>query len=247
MELELFPVGDTVVQIVFGKEISEESNRNIRTFVDRLEKHPIEGVVEWVPAYTTLSIFYRPDIILYKEICKKLESIQIDLQGTETVIPSLIYEIPTFYGGEVGSDLSYVAQYNDLTEEEVIATHTSKEYLIYMMGFLPGFPYLGGMPKRIATPRRKNPRPMIKKGSVGIAGEQTGIYPIESPGGWQIIGQTPVRLYDLKRDKPILLSSGDYLKFVSICKEEYGEIENAIQRGEYTVKCTEKRGRSVDV
>ena len=107
-----------------------------------------------------------------------------------------------------------------------------------MMGFVPGFPYLGGMSKQIATPRRKKPRPKIKVGSVGIAGEQTGIYPLETPGGWQLIGQTPLKLYDSRSKNPILLSAGNYLRFVPISKSEYVEIENAIQLGEYTVKST---------
>jgi inhibitor of KinA len=111
-----------------------------------------------------------------------------------------------------------------------------------MMGFVPGFPYLGGMSKKIATPRRKNPRPKIIAGSIGIAGEQTGIYPLETPGGWQIIGQTPLKLYDPESTDPIFLSSGHYLRFVSISKSEYEEIENSIQLGEYKITCIEKKG-----
>ncbi|MGA9288641.1 MAG: 5-oxoprolinase subunit PxpB, partial [Anaerobacillus sp.] len=126
-------------------------------------------------------------------------------------------------------------------EEEVISIHANKDYLIYMMVFVPGFPYLGGMPEAIATPRRENPRSEIAPGSVGIAGAQTGIYPLESPGGWQIIGQTPVKLYDPTGDQPILLESGHYLRFVSVSKQEVLEIKEAIRRGEYVVETEEKK------
>ncbi|WP_369901300.1 5-oxoprolinase subunit PxpB [Bacillus manliponensis] len=240
MKLEFYPLGDTGIQIVFGTKISEETNQKIRMFAEHLTRHPISGVIEWVPAYTTLSLYYRPDVIIYRELRDKLESIYEKVQGGVGGSTSLIFEIPTYYGGETGSDLSFVAEHNGISEEEVISIHSGQDYLIYMMGFVPGFPYLGGMSKRIATPRRENPRPKINVGSVGIAGEQTGIYPLETPGGWQIIGQTPLKLYDPNSNNPILLSSGHYLRFVPISERQYAEIENAIKLGEYTVNCFEK-------
>jgi inhibitor of KinA len=242
VNLEFFPLGDTGIQLLFGTEISEETNRTIRMFSEQLEEDPINGIIEWVPAYTTLSIFYQPNVISYKTLCDKLGAVYEKLQGGAELSASLIFEIPTYYGGEVGSDLAYVAQHNGLSEEEVISIHSSDDYLIYMMGFVPGFPYLGGMDNRIETPRRENPRPKVEAGSVGIAGGQTGIYPLETPGGWQIIGQTPIKLYDPNSRSPILLSSGHYLRFVPISKEEYEEIEKAVQRGEYEVNCFEKQG-----
>ncbi|WP_241773246.1 5-oxoprolinase subunit PxpB [Bacillus sp. LL01] len=243
MKTHFFPLGDTGVQVQFGSDISEETNQQIRIFADYLKKHPVDGIVEWVPAYTTLTIFYRPDKILYKDLCNELETIIEALQGADEGSTSIVYEIPVLYGGEAGPDLSEVASHNGLTEEEVISIHSSQAYLIYMMGFVPGFPYLGGMPKQIATPRRENPRAKIEAGSVGIAGEQTGVYPLETPGGWQIIGRTPLKLYDAAKEDPILLSAGHYLRFVSVDHKEFEEIEEAISLGEYKVKSYEKGGR----
>lgn len=242
MKMEFYPLGDTGVQILFGSEISEETNHQIRIFADYLKRNPVEGVIEWVPAYTTLTIFYRPDKLAYKDMCQKLEEIQEQLQKEEVKSNSTVYEIPVLYGGEVGPDLSEVASYNGLTKDEVVSIHSAKPYLIYMMGFVPGFPYLGGMPGQIATPRRENPRAKIEAGSVGIAGEQTGVYPLETPGGWQIIGRTPVKLYDPDREEPILLAAGTYIRFVPLNKKEYEEIEEAIRLGEYRVKSYEKGG-----
>lgn len=242
MKIQFQPLGDTGIQVRFGSDISEETNQEIRLFADYLKEQNIEGIIEWVPAYTTLTIFYRPDKVVYKDLCKKLEDIQNTLQKADDQSQSTIYEIPVLYGGEVGPDLSEVATHNGLTEDEVISIHSGQPYLIYMMGFVPGFPYLGGMPEEIATPRRENPRAKIEAGSVGIAGEQTGVYPLETPGGWQIIGRTPVKLYDPEKEEPILLSAGVYIRFVPVGQKEYEEIEVAVARGEYKVKSYAKGG-----
>jgi len=140
------------------------------------------------------------------------------------------------YGGEYGPDLEFVAQYNKLSVEEVIKIHTEKEYFIYMLGFSPGFPYLGGMSDKIATPRLEKPRIKVSEGSVGIAGGQTGIYPINSPGGWQIIGRIPVKLFEIKEKFPFLLKSGDYLKFYPINQKEFKEIKKKVEEGNYNCK-----------
>lgn len=240
MSIRFFPLGDTGIQLQFGTEISESTNQSIRIFADYLSSHPIEGVLEWVPAYTTLTIYYKPEAISYESLCSELKEIKDRVNKNQGQADTFVYEIPTLYGGETGPDLSYVATYNGLTEEEVISTHSGKDYLIYMIGFVPGFPYLGGMSKRIAAPRLENPRAKIQVGSVGIAGEQTGIYPLETPGGWRIIGKTPVKLYDPTNKNPILLTSGRYLRFVPIDEKEYIEIEKAIEAGIYEVVCRRK-------
>ncbi|WP_273833592.1 5-oxoprolinase subunit PxpB [Guptibacillus sedimenti] len=241
MSFEYYPLGDTGIQLVFGTEISEETNQKIRMFADELAKHPIDGVVEWVPAYTTLTIYYLPNKISFNALKQKLEELDEQQHGREAESASLVYIIPTYYGDEVGSDLEFVAEHNGLSKEEVISIHANKDYLIYMMGFVPGFPYLGGMSEEIATPRRENPRAEIEPGSVGIAGAQTGVYPLESPGGWQLIGQTPVKLYDPTGERPILLESGHYLRFAPISKEEFLNIKESIKRGEYVVETEEKK------
>ncbi len=224
--------GDTSVAIVFGNEISEKINTEIRAFDEALNEAQIDGIYETVPTYCTLTIHYAPEIIRYGELAKKLEEL-LSVSHKAQKISTVIIEIPVLYGGEAGPDLEYVAQYNNLSTDEVIRIHSEAEYLIYMLGFTPGFSYMGGMNERIATPRLKTPRVLIPSGSVGIAGKQTGIYPIDSPGGWQLIGRTPVRLYDAGRDTPILLDAGMHVKFVPIDEPEYRRILTKVEQGRY--------------
>ena len=142
------------------------------------------------------------------------------IKKTEVPNPSTL-EIPVVYGGEYGPDLEYVAEHNGISTEEVVEIHHSSSYLIYMLGFVPGFPYLGGMSEKIATPRLKSPRVAIPAGSIGIAGAQTGIYPLESPGGWQLIGRTPLKLFDPGKEDPFLPKPGHYLKFFPIEEKDF--------------------------
>lgn len=234
MEFSIQPLGDTGIIIQFGTEISEAIYQQIRQYVYWLEQSCIEGIVEWVPAYTTLAVFYRPNIISYDELSQKLLKIGEKIESMPVPDP-IVIEIPTLYGKEAGPDIQFVAETNGLSEEEVVKIHSSSDYLIYMIGFVPGFPYLGGMDKRIAAPRKKTPRSRIPAGSIGIAGEQTGIYPLETPGGWQIIGRTPVKLYDPQKQDPTLLKAGDYIRFVPITEREYEKIEQQVLKGSYKV------------
>lgn len=224
--------GDTSVAIVFGDEISSEINTRIRAFDEALNEDQIDGVYETVPTYCTLTIHYAPEIIRYSELRDRLEKM-LRVSHKAQKLNTIVMEIPVLYGGDYGPDLGYVAEYNHMTPEEVIKRHTSAEYLIYMLGFTPGFSYMGGMDEQIATPRLKTPRVLIPAGSVGIAGKQTGIYPIDSPGGWQLIGRTPVKLYDAQRDTPILLDAGLHVKFVPIDENEYKRIQSRIELGKY--------------
>ena len=144
-----------------------------------------------------------------------------------------IFEIPVLYGGEYGPDLESIAEHAGLSEGEVIKIHSSQDYLIYMLGFLPGFCYLGGLDERIHTPRLANPRLKIRAGSVGIGGSQTGIYPLDSPGGWQLMGMTPVKTYDPEREVPILVEAGNYIRFVPVDEAEYKRIQAQVEDGSY--------------
>lgn len=157
-----------------------------------------------IPAFTSLLINYDPRVVNYKTLTKRLQKL-LKLDVNEETSTSRVFEIPVCYGGEYGPDIENIAKNAGLTEEEVIKIHSSKDYLIYMLGFLPGFSYLGGLDERIHTPRLANPRIRIPAGSVGIGGSQTGIYPLDSPGGWQLLGLTPVKTYDPERENPILL------------------------------------------
>ena len=224
--------GDAGLRIQFGDTISKETNEKIRSFCMCLEKEDILGVIEWIPTYTVVTIVYDPYYILYDTLKKRVESIQHQLSDIELPLAEVIY-IPVLYGEEKGPDLKHVADLNGLDESEVISIHSGTDYLIYMMGFIPGFPYLGGMSDKIATPRLANPRALIPTGSVGVAGEQTGIYPMKSPGGWQIIGQTPINIYDPNQKKPILLQAGNYIRFFPITKAEFAAIEKEVDAGNY--------------
>ena len=223
-DVRILLTGDTSVCVEFGNEISQSINTRIRAFNIALSGSKIPGIVETVPTYRSLMVHYDPEIIRYAPLVDKLRGLLGQLDKAE-IPPSEVLEIPVLYGGEeMGPDLKFVAQHSGKTEEEVIQIHTSAEYLIYMLGFTPGFTYLGGMDESIAPPRLKTPRVKIPAGSVGIAGSQTGVYPIDSPGGWQLIGRTPVRMYDAHRAVPILPQAGQYIKFYPIDRAEFDKI-----------------------
>lgn len=216
--------GDCSILVQFRQADDEETNKIIQLLSDFIT-HNQEEIIETIIGYTSLLIHYDPLKISYDQlktnVVKLIKEIDLDEEIDEKTIT-----IPVLYGSHLGPDLSDVAQYNRLTEEEVIQIHTEPTYLVHFLGFSPGFPFLGGMSKKIMTPRLDNPRTRINAGSVGIANDQTGIYPVSSPGGWRLIGHTPIHLYEPKKKWPFLLSPGDRLKFKSITKEEYDEIIN---------------------
>ena len=214
-EVKISTAGDSALLIEFGQEISPEINARITAFVHLLKAQRIEGVQ-----------------VNYKTLTKRLQKL-LKLDVNEEASASRVFEIPVCYGGEYGPDIENIAKNAGLTEEEVIKIHTSKDYLIYMLGFLPGFSYLGGLDERIHTPRLANPRIRIPAGSVGIGGSQTGIYPLDSPGGWQLLGLTPVKTYDPERENPILFEAGDYIRFVPVSEEEYLKIKEQVENGTY--------------
>ena len=224
--------GDSALVIEFGNEISVDINKKIRKMMDDIKKENIDGIVELVPTYCSLLINYDVLKIDYNTLVEKLKTfLNNDLETAEGEEVTLV-EIPTLYNDEVGPDLSYVAEHNKISKEEVIKIHTGTDYLVYMLGFMPGFTYLGGMSEKIATPRLESPRLQIYPGSVGIAGKQTGMYPSMSPGGWRIIGRTPLKLYNPDSDTPVYISSGDYVRYVSISEEEYNDILKKVENNE---------------
>ncbi|MBO6245844.1 MAG: 5-oxoprolinase subunit PxpB [Anaerovibrio sp.] len=224
-DMRILTVGDCAVSVEFGQEISLEINHKVMALKMVLERETIRGIVELIPTYCSLLIQYDPMDLRYGQLRDRLEALVTQLDEVE-MPPKQVVEIPVAYGGEYGPDLGEVARAHNISEEDVIKLHSEPEYPIYMLGFVAGFPYLGGMNKAIATPRKKSPRLKIEAGSVGIAGEQTGIYSVESPGGWQIIGRTPLKLYDVNRNEPVLLKAGQYIKFKPITKEEFRAMEN---------------------
>ena len=221
--VRFLPCGDQAVTVEWGSTIDEHINRQVHAFARKAEElfHP--AITEVVPTYRSATVHYRPEVLSYEELNQLLAPLAQG--GAEEAEELPVVEIPVCYGGEYGPDLLEVAQHCSLTPEEVIARHTAPTYRIYMLGFTPGFPYLGGMDPSIAAPRRKEPRIHIPAGSVGIAGEQPGVYPIVPPGGWQLIGRTPLRLFDPQREQPILLSAGAGIRFVPIDEETFRKME----------------------
>ena len=213
-------MGDRSVLVELGDEISPQVNRRVRKFYVVLAENPIEGLIEIVPAYRSFLIMYDPLKLDLAMIKNRLEDLQVKIEGIEIPQPKTL-EIPVIYGGEYGPDMESVARYHNIRVEEVIQLHTGTPYQVYMIGFMPGFPYMGELPESLATPRRETPRTVIPQGSVAIAQRQTGIYPVESPGGWQILGRTPLKLFNPHRSPPTLLEMGDVVQFFSVGEEEF--------------------------
>lgn len=236
--IRILTAGDSSLLIEFGKEISPEINKRISATVQLMKEQHIEGVVDIIPAFASLLINYDPRVIKYNALVKRMKHL-LKLDAKVESGHKRIFEIPVCYGGEFGPDLGNIAEHAGLSEQEVIDIHSSRDYLIYMLGFLPGFCYLGGLDERIFTPRLVNPRIRIEAGSVGIGGSQTGIYPLESPGGWQLMGKTPVKTYDPDRETPILVEAGDYIRFIPVDRAEYDRIKELVDKGEYQCKVLE--------
>jgi inhibitor of KinA len=226
--MQMIPLGDSAIIIQFDNNITLDTHRKVSTLAACLQENPFPGMVEYVPAFTTITVYYNPVYRSYKDVCFTLEQIGSALETTPGETPRTI-EIPVCYGGEFGPDLQFVAEQNGLTTDEVVQIHSGREYLVYMIGFAPGFPYLGGMSERIQAPRRSSPRLTIPAGTVGIAGMQTGVYPIETPGGWQIIGRTPEALFRPNEGSPSLLQTGDLVRFRPISHKEYDQRKGVSQ------------------
>jgi KipI family sensor histidine kinase inhibitor len=231
--------GDAALVVEFGDAIDPAINRQVHKLRLAVERDAIAGVVDLVPTYRSLLVAYDPLALDLDVLRARLEHLAGQLDDTPGPAPRVV-DIPTSYGGEFGPDLAFVAAHHGLREEDVVQIHAGTEYLVYMMGFSPGFTYLGGMSERIATPRLKTPRTAIPAGSVGIAQQQTGIYPTESPGGWQLIGRTPVSLFDADRDPPVLVEAGDYIRFVPVRPDEYAAIQAQIRDGAWRLQVRER-------
>lgn len=211
--------GDSAVLVYLGDRQDFAINRQVHALARALLLNPIDGFIETVPGYSSLMVVFDPLKLKLKTIqdwvIKNLKAAHESLE-----IPQNPVRIPVVYGGEFGPDLEFVAAHNHLSVQEVIVIHASAVYSVQFLGFLPGFPYLGGMEPSVAAPRLETPRPLIRTGSVGIAGGQTGIYPLDSPGGWRIIGWTPVKLFDINRSQPALLKPGDLVQLISVSAKD---------------------------
>jgi KipI family sensor histidine kinase inhibitor len=222
---QFYLMGDRGLLLEFGDEISREISEKVRRMALAVQAEGMEGIVETVPTYRSLLIVYNPAILPIQGLKKRLNRVEEGLQQTPLPEPKLT-RIPVVYGDAYGPDLEEVAKYHRISPEEVIQLHCSKPYLIYMIGFMPGFPYMGELPQALETPRLKTPRLSVPKGSVAIAQRQTGIYSIRSPGGWQVLGRTPVELFDPEKDPPALLQMGDFVQFYPVSEKEFKSWEN---------------------
>lgn len=219
--MELHPVGVSGILAVLGDAISEETGARVAALSAAVRDAHISGVSEMIPAYASLLIKYDPFLTDYAVLADRLRELERHISSSAAQ-EGRIVDIPVCYGGKYGEDLPFVAHHAGLSEKDVIALHAGRTYRIYMLGFLPGFPYLGGLDSRLFTPRLDTPRTSIPAGSVGIGGQQTGIYPMESPGGWQLIGRTPLTLFS--PSQPLPYAAGDRIRFVPIGEGEFEAI-----------------------
>jgi KipI family sensor histidine kinase inhibitor len=221
------PFGEAAVIVLLGGGIDEASYQHLATLSKAIQENPPLGFTELVPAYNSLLVVFDPLVSDTAAISAAVQALAAALPPAAADAPKDTVELPVAYGGEYGPDLDSVASNAGLSTEEVIAIHSSRPYLVYMLGFTPGFPYLGGMDQRIAAPRLKTPRTKVPAGSVGIADTQTGVYPLESPGGWNLIGRTPLALFDPDRQDPALLAPGKYVRFVPISHDEFNVLHDS--------------------
>ncbi len=235
-DIPLFlPAGDTALVVEFGDAISPEVNRKVRSLSDALELRSVTGVFDFLPTYRSVLVYYDPLEITAAELQDGIEGLLQDADEI-SIASRRVVHIPTLYGGKMGVDIGFVAQHAGIDEQEVVRIHSGTDYLVYMMGFSPGFAYLGGLDERLATPRLESPRTEIPAGAVGIAESQTGVYPMVSPGGWQLIGRTPLKLFDSQREPPVLLNAGDYVRFTPIeAQADYDAILRQVEAGEYRI------------
>jgi inhibitor of KinA len=221
----ILPMGDRALVVEFGDRPSAELSTRIAAAAQQLRASPPPGLLDIVPGYTTLTLHYDPGAIgkgatPFDALAAQV-SAWLDAEADTMPPPSRLVEIPVCYGGAFGEDLDALAKQHRLSAAEVIAIHTGVEYRVHMLGFVPGFAYLGGLDPRLVTPRRTVPRPRVPAGTLGIGGEQTGIYPLDTPGGWHLIGRTPLQMFTPASEPPCLLSAGDRVRFVSIPAQDF--------------------------
>lgn len=233
--MDFMPAGDRAMVVQFGDTIDEKTNRQVQLLAKWIETQGTKGVQEVLPTFRSLTIFYDPAKTSYHTLKTTLKHVDIS-EGDGGHMEKRIVEIPCCYGGDFGEDLPDMEDLTGLSSKEIIQIHSGTDYLVYMLGFLPGFVYLGGLDERIHAPRLTTPRVKIPAGAVGIGGSQTGVYPLDSPGGWRLIGRTPLRMYDPDREEPFLCNAGDYIRFCPIEETDYREIEAQVKTGTYQAR-----------
>ena len=226
MTFAVLPVGDSAVTVEFEERIDVEINQRVLALAGRIDRAALPGVREVVPTYRSATVYFDP---LRTDVAQLMEQLRVEAHQAQPAEQgeARLIRVPVCYGGAFGPDLGTVAVHARMTEAQVIECHSSRTYRVFMLGFVPGFAYMATVDPRIAMPRRRTPRVRVAAGSIGIAGAQTGIYPLDTPGGWQLIGRTPVRTFDSHRSEPFLLRAGDSVRFHPI---ELADYESADER-----------------
>jgi inhibitor of KinA len=233
--MRIYPLNERAITIELGESISEDVHGRVMSLRDEILEKSFAGILDVVTAYTTVTVYFDPDLIsnsilqgktplqkMTQFVSEKAISLK---EGKDNTVNSVI-TIPVCYHHDFAFDLQWVASHHNTTDEEIVRRHTNMEFTVFMIGFTPGFPYMGILPSDLESPRKQNPRIQVPAGSVGLAGKQTGIYPSATPGGWQIIGRTPLTLFDAKSARPSLLKPGDKVRFESISKDEFTTMTN---------------------
>ena len=221
--------GDRGLLVEYGDVIDPDVNNKVRSMAIIMEKESSKSVIETIPTYRSLLIIYDPAITNPAKLKKEILALEERLSQIKIPPPDTV-EIPVCYGEEFGPDIQFVADHNSITKDDVVRIHSGADYQIYMIGFTPGFPFLGGLPKELHTPRLETPRSFVPERSVGIANNQTGIYPLASPGGWQLIGKTPLRLFAPEHSNPFIYKVGDRIKFKPISAEDYNRLAGEVKK-----------------
>jgi KipI family sensor histidine kinase inhibitor len=226
-DFRIVPAGDSTIVVELEERIDPAVNARVIRLADQVQAAAIPGVRDVVPTYRSVAVFFDPIRTDYRQLVGWLER-QVDQPGSAQVEEPTPISVPVCYGGELGPDLAAVAAFASVSPDEVVVAHASAIYRVFMLGFVPGFAYMGVVNVRIAMPRRATPRVRVPRGAVGIAGPQTGIYPAETPGGWQLIGRTPVKPFDAARPAPFLFKPGDGVRFVPIERAEYERLAREV-------------------
>ena len=228
--------GGLVVE--FGSVVDPRLNALVMALDDHLRREPLPGVVETVPTYRSLLVMFDPLVADRRALAGRLETLAAGLRP-EDEAPGRRWHVPVIYGGDFGQDLDDVAARHGLTPEQVIRLHSGGDYRVFMIGFAPGFAYLGGLPEVLHTPRRQNPRQRTPAGSISLGGGQAAVSSVEVPSGWHMLGRTPLRTFDLRRSDPFLLKPGDRIRFRPVSEAEYHRLSAEAERGAITAEVEE--------
>lgn len=234
-KVRILTAGEQGLVVEFGHEINEAHNRMVHRLAALIQQHLRQNIIEVVPTYRSLLVYFQPLSVSRQHVKESILKLLTQLETEREANPAVkVTYIPVCYDDEFAPDLGFVAEHNGLSAEEVMDIHTATPYRIYMLGFTPGYAYLGGLSSKIAAPRLQQPRTKVPAGSVAIGGTQTAFYTVESPGGWRLIGRTPVQALDFASTPPFLFRAGEYLQFQRVSRQEYEEIALAVRHNAYT-------------